>query len=135
MRYNEGMSKYSHGFTAIELVIAIIFLAAAGTIFLVQKQNIEAIHRDTQRKTAINAMYYNLKEVYYAAHRSYPRTIDASKLKAMDPALFKDPSGNAIGDQKSDYRYEPTGCNEDICSGYTLRTRLEREADYVKSNS
>jgi len=129
-----AMNKRSSGFTAIELVIAILFLVAAGTLFLIQKQNIQAINRDAQRKTAINAMYYNLKEVYFPANQSYPRTIDASKLKAIDPELFKDPGGKAVGDQASDYRYEPTGCNGDACSGYTLRTSLEREADYIKES-
>lgn len=129
------MSKLSRGFTIVELIIAIFFLAGAGTLFLIQKQTIEAINRDTQRKTAINAMYYNLKEVYFVANNSYPRTIDAKNLRAMDPALFKDPNGKAVGAQDSEYRYLPSGCNGDVCSGFTLRTTLERESDYIKQNT
>lgn len=128
------MSKYSRGFTVVELIIAILFLAAAGGLFFIQKQNVDAINRDTQRKTAINAMYYNLKEVYYPAHSSYPRTISADNLKAMDPALFKDPNGKALGEEGSDYRYSPTGCNGDACTGFTLRASMERESDYIKSS-
>ena len=125
----------SAGFTVVELIIAIIFLAAVGTLFLIQRNNIQAINRDTQRKTAINAMYYNLKEVYYVQHQSYPRTLSADTLKAMDPALMKDPHGKTIGEQDSEYRYLPSGCSGDVCTGYTLRARLERESDYVKENS
>lgn len=128
------MSKTSHGFTVVELIIAILFLAGAGTLFIVQKHNIEAINRDTQRKTAINAMYYNLKESYYVQNKSYPRVINSTVLKAMDPALFKDTNGKAIGEQDSKYRYLPSGCNGDVCTGFMLRTTLERESDYIKEN-
>jgi len=128
------MDKRSNGFTVVELIIAIIFLVAAGTLFFIQKQNVDAINRDSARKTAINAMYYNLKEVYFPANKSYPRVIDATKLKAMDPALFKDPTGKAVGEQDSNYRYLPTGCNGDVCTGYMLRTTLERESDYIKQS-
>lgn len=129
------MSKRTSGFTVVELVIAVVFLVAAGTLFLIQRNNINATTRDTQRKTAINAMYYNLKEVYYVQNKSYPRVINANNLKAMDPALLKDPNGRTVGEQDSDYRYLPSGCNGDICTGFTLRSRLERESDYIKENS
>lgn len=129
------MNNRTSGFTVVELIIAIIFLAGAGTLFLVQKQNVEAINRDTARKTAINAMYYNLKEVYYTANKSYPRIINSTNLPAMDPALFKDPSSKAVGDQGSSYRYLPTGCNGDVCTGFMLRTTLERESDYIKEDN
>ena len=129
------MNKRTSGFTVVELIIAIIFLAGAGTLFLIQKQNIEAINRDSARKTAINAMYYNLKEVYYASNKSYPRTISSTNLRAMDPVLFKDPNGKAVGEQDSQYRYLPSGCNADACTGFILRTTLERESDYIKENN
>lgn len=129
------MSKHTSGFTVVELLIAIVFLIAAGALFLIQRNNIEATNRDTQRKTSINAMYYNLREVYFVQNKSYPRTISAENLKAMDPALFKDPHGKAVGEQDSDYRYLPSGCNGDTCSGFSLRARLERESDYIKENS
>lgn len=130
-----SMSKRTSGFTVVELIIAIIFLAGAGTLFLIQKQNIEAINRDADRKTAINAMYYNLKEVYYTTNKSYPRVINSTNLRAMDPALFKDPNGKAIGEQDSQYRYLPSGCNGDVCAGFMLRTTLERESDYIKESN
>jgi len=99
---------------------------------MIQKNETDALARDTARKTAINAMYYNLEEVYYPTQKSYPRVLSASNLKAMDSKLLKDPQGVVIGDQGSDYRYEPTGCNGEACSGYTLRTGLEKERDFIK---
>jgi len=123
------------GFTVVELLVAIVVLAAVGLIFISQKNTFEAIHRDRDRKTAVNAMYYNLEEVVKPTLKGYPRVLKADQLKAMDPALLKDPQGVAVGDKNSDYRYEPTGCSgSDICSGYTLRAHLEREADFVKEN-
>lgn len=57
--------KKQAGFTALELIVAIIILIAAGAIFLIQKNDIAAEHRDTTRKIAINAIYYNLEEVIH----------------------------------------------------------------------
>lgn len=126
--------KKQAGFTVIELLVAVVLLVAAGVLFVQQKTQIERVDRDRQRKTAINAMYYSLEEVYRPAHGSYPSTLSADNLKSMDPALFKDPDGIAIGAQGSDYRYDPTNCNGTVCSGYTLRANLEAEADFVKKS-
>jgi hypothetical protein len=127
--------KTSSGFTVVELLATIVFLGIVGTIFFEQYQSLQTVHRDQNRKVAINAMHYNLIEVVKPALGGYPRVLSATQLKAMDKALLKDPAGVAIGEPSSDYRYEPTGCNGgDICTGYTLRADLEREADFVKSN-
>ena len=128
------MNKISRGFTVIELIFVIVLLGVASVIFFIQKNNMEIAQHDTQRKTAINAMYYSLEEVYFKQNDSYPRTITASTLPSVDPELLKDTNGVLIGEANSEYRYEPTGCEEDKCSGYTLRTTLENEDDYVKEN-
>ena len=126
--------KRSQGFTIIELIVVIVFALFATSLLLYQKANIEAAQRDEDRKTAINAMYYNLEEVFYKANNYYPETIDSETLKAMDPALFTDPSGNTLGEPASEYRYSATDCQNEQCNGYTLRSLLEKEADYVKTN-
>lgn len=126
--------KSSRGFTIIELVIVIAFFAAASIIFFVQKSNIEATARDTARKTSINAIYYGLEEVYFKDNGFYPRTLSSDALPSVDPAHFKDPKGIAIGESASDFRYEVQKCNGDKCQGYTLRTTLEHEDDYIKTN-
>lgn len=127
--------KSSRGFTVIELLIVVVFFAAASILFFVQKNHVELAARDDARKTAINAMYYSLEEVYYKQHGSYPRTINADTLPSVDPDLFKDPSGVKIGESDSDYRYEGLNCNGDSCKSYTLRADLETEADFVKTSN
>lgn len=127
--------KYSKGFTIIELLVTIVFLGAATVILFTQRNNLMATQRDGDRKTAINAMYYNLEEVFYAKNGYYPSKIDETNLTAMDPALFTDPDGNKINTSSVDYRYEATNCGTDNkCRSYTLRGLLEKEADFVKTS-
>jgi type II secretory pathway pseudopilin PulG len=122
------------GFTVLELIIAIVFVLAAGTIFFVQKRDLEVQNRDSSRKVAINAIYYNLEDVYYAANHAYPQKLTADQLKGLDPSILKDPEGVAIGEQNSDYNYDPKDCTNGTCKSYTLRANLEHEADYVKTS-
>lgn len=124
--------KKQAGFTALELVVAIIVLIAAGAIFLVQKNDIAAEHRDSTRKTAINAIYYNLEEVVRPALGGYPATLDTKQLKAMDSDLLKDPNGILINETGSDYHYEPSSCSGTLCQHYVLRAELEKEAEFIK---
>lgn len=121
--------------TVTELFAGVVFLILVGGIFLLQRAGLEASHRDTTRKTAINAIYYNLVEVVKPELGGYPRILEAEQLKAMDPALLKDPGGVLIDVQGSDYLYEPTECNGgDICRSFTLRAKLEREDTFVKQS-
>jgi prepilin-type N-terminal cleavage/methylation domain-containing protein len=122
------------GFTVIELLVVIVVLAAVGWLFWQQKNQVESAARDDTRRTAINAMYYNLEDVFYTKNKYYPKTISDKNLTAMDKALFKDPDGAALGTSESDYRYEPTGCSGDKCEGYTIRALMENEADFVKTS-
>jgi type II secretory pathway pseudopilin PulG len=126
--------KHSKGFTVIELIVIIIIVGVTTTLLFMQKSNFDAAKRDAERKIAINAMYYNLEEVFFEKNSYYPSTIDSKTLRAMDPALFTDPNGVKLGEQDSNYRYEPTGCDNTKCTGYSLRSSLEKEADYVKTN-
>ena len=126
--------KRLSGFTVIELVVVIVFAGLASLILLYQKSNIEASQRDEDRKTAINAMYYNLEEVYYEKNGYYPAAIDSKTLRAMDPELFTDPSGAKLGEADSDYRYDAIDCENDRCKGYKLQASLDKEATYIKTN-
>lgn len=123
----------SRGFTVIEVIVVVVLLAFAAVVFFVQKESVATAARDEQRKTAINAVYYSLEEVYFEENGYYPRTIEDTTLRSVDPELLKDPSGVMIGDADSDYRYEATDCIDNKCASYTLRTTLENEADYIKS--
>lgn len=135
--------KRNRGFTVIELLFVIIILGVASVFFFIQKNNLEIAARDTQRKTAINAMYYSLEEVYYKQNGYYPTTIDETVLPSVDPDLFTDPDGIKINESmtvngattQSSYRYEATDCSADNhCLSYTLRSALEKEDDFIKTN-
>ena len=123
------------GFTVIELLVVMVILAVGGWLFFNEKARIDSVERDNTRKIAINAMYYNLEEVYYVKNGYYPSTINSKVLRAMDPTLFTDPYGTKMNEAEADYRYEPVDCTTDgKCTGYSLRASLEREGDYIKTN-
>lgn len=103
-------------------------------VFTIQKNNLEAIHRDSDRKTAINAIYYNLEEIVYPSLKGYPSKLDPKQLKAMDSNLLKDSNGITINESGSEYTYEPSACEGALCKHYTLRANLEREAQFVKNS-
>lgn len=85
------------GFTVIELIVVAVFLGIASLFVFVQLNNLKVASWDQQRKTAINAMFYALEEVYYKEHKSYPETLTAAMLPSVDPKLFTDPDGFTLG--------------------------------------
>ncbi len=127
------MNTKSRGFTVVEVLVVVTVLIFASILFFVQKNNLEVAARDGQRKTAVNAMYYSLEEVFFKQNNYYPRTINETNLPSVDPALFTDTNNVKLGESTSEYRYEPANCIDDKCTAYTLRTSLENEADYVKT--
>jgi type II secretory pathway pseudopilin PulG len=128
------MNKPTRGFTVIELIIVISVLIGASVLFFMQKNDLEIIARDKDRKTSINAIYYSLEEVFYKENQYYPQSITAETLPSVDPELLKDPEGNVIGTAESSFIYEPTNCKDAKCQSYTLRTPLEHEDDFVKQS-
>ena len=52
--------KRKNGFTVLEIVLCIVFVGIFLVLFFIQKNNIEAMERDEDRKVAINAMFYAL---------------------------------------------------------------------------
>lgn len=122
------------GFTVIELLLAAVVLAVIGVVFWQQFNTVQAAGRDDERRHAVNAMYYNLEDIFYAKNKYYPKTVNETNLTSMDKALFTDPRGNKLGTGESDYRYEPTNCNGEKCKSYTLRAVMEKEADFVKTS-
>ena len=126
--------KTKKGFTILEVIIVGVFVALALVLFFVQKSNIDAMERDEDRKTAINAMYYALEEGFYAEHKYYPEMISEENIKVIDPALWTDPFGVNLGDESSSYSYEAANCKDGKCKEYTLKAELEKEDAYVKYN-
>ncbi len=146
----------SAGFTVIELIVVVIILIVATFLFFFQKNNLQTANLDERRKTAVNSIYYNLEEVFYAKNSYYPSELTSSNLNAMDPNLLTDTKGVKISDsddattlgeaneqilnedgtaQRSEYIYEPVNCDVDgKCKGYTLRVVLANEAEYIKKS-
>jgi type II secretory pathway pseudopilin PulG len=129
------MKQMSKGFTVIEIIFVALVAGLAGVLFFIQKGNMQIIANDNARKTAINAMYYSLEEVFFAKNGYYPQAINSSNLPSVDPLLFKDPNGNVINTKNSDYTYTPSNCENNKCKKYQLKASLENEADYIKSSS
>jgi len=128
------MIKRTNGFTVIEILFATLLLGLASILFFVQKNNLEVVARDNTKKTAINAMYYSLEEVFYPTNKFYPQSISSDNLKSVDPTLFNDPNSLTINTAGSAYTYTPTNCVDNKCKSYTLRATLENEDDFVKTN-
>ena len=135
------------GFTVIELIIAFVVLVTLAVVFVIQRNTLQTSQADQQRKTAINAMYYDLKDVYFAKYHYYPQTISRSNLTAMDSSLFTDPNGYILnGDKCSDkngdsatglcnYHYKATNCNSDgQCQAFKVWSDMAAESTYSKSS-
>ena len=63
--------KRKYGFTVIELVIVIVFLGVVFGLFFTQKNHLRQLNRDAERKTAVNAIYFNLTQIYYKNNKYY----------------------------------------------------------------
>lgn len=127
--------KRASGFTVIEVLVVLSFLLVGAVLFITQSAQIEAASRDTQRKTAINAMYYSLEEVFYEKNGYYPQSIDSKTLRSVDPELFYDPAGRGVSDSESDYHYDSRGCSLDgKCTSYVLHSKMERESSFEKTS-
>ncbi len=125
--------KNKKGFTLIELMIVGAFAGLLLIVFFVQKANVDAMYRDDNRKTAINAMYYALEEYFYPKYGYYPAEINEKTLPVIDPALFSDPFGMNVGIDGSTYIYEPANCDSNNhCQEYILRANLEKSDTYIK---
>lgn len=121
--------RRQNGFTIIELLVALTLTVIVGVLIVIQKNDIDASHRDDQRKTAVNALYYGLKEGYYPSAKSYPTSINAKTLPYILPESFK-----TIGDEVYKIRYIGLNCRDGSCQGFDIKVKLEKEAEYTKSS-
>lgn len=92
-----NQQHHQKGFTVVELIVVVCIVIAAGVITYLQISNLRISEQNTQRKTAINAMYYALEEVYFKNNQAYPTLLKSSTLPSVDPELFTDPDGFTLG--------------------------------------
>lgn len=121
--------------TWIEALVGLSGLAICGLLIWSQFQNIQAQHRDSSRKVAINSLRANLEEVIYPSQGGYPETLDPKAFIATDIATLADQQGVLINAPGSEFRYEPSGCTKGICKHYILRAELEKEAPYTQKSA
>ena len=126
--------KQKSGFTVIEILFVLIITIVTTILVVTQINSAEATMRDKERKAAINAMYFQLINVYYKQNNYYPETISPELLTGMDPALFTDPRGILMGDAGASYTYQASDCIESQCQKFKLTATLEKEAPYIKGN-
>lgn len=123
------------GFTIIETIIIIVFVSALSALIIIQKTNLDAMHRDETRKTALNSMYYSLEEYFYKQNNYYPESISPEVLPTVAPELWTDPDEHEFSTPESEYIYEPANCHQGHCSEYTLKAILEKESNYIRTNN
>lgn len=152
--------RRSGGFTAIELVIAIVILCVLGTLVAITYSSVQANNRNNQRQTDIDVTQSQL-ETYYAQVDRYPTLAQindaawrAESMKGLRDDALQDPgwakdgmcSKNekptlAEGPTKQCYSYQVSTsdgsqCDNDksICGKYTLTATLENGESYVKTS-
>ncbi len=121
-------------FTKLEITVWIACLIVIALIAWNQKILVEAQHRDSARKVALNAIRANLEEVTYHSLKGYPQKIETKQITAVDKSLLYDQKGVFINDPGSEYSYEPSSCQNGICQHYQIRAVLEKEAPFVQNS-
>lgn len=128
--------KRLEGFTVIEVLIFFVVLATLAIFFVIQKTDLDSSYADRDRKATVNAIYYNLTEVYKPSHGYYPEKITDNTLTGIDQEILTDALGYTINDPESNYSYEGLDCNsKGRCKDFILIADLDKEADYEKSSN
>ena len=129
------ISLRQSGFTAVELVIAIVIATFVASLFFVQRNDAGARASDSITKTHINSLFYYLEDIYYPTKKAYPESLSAEQLKGLDPDSLLDAFGKQVNTEGSKVRYEGVNCNNGQCKGYKLSGELIKEGTYVKTNT
>ncbi len=144
MPHNHAL-QYHFGFTIIELLIVIVVIGILSSFAVVGIGDSRARGRDVERTSDIDNLHSKLEE-YHSDNGGYPNTFNATTFSGLDPEALKDPNGNAIviNTQVSDqavaiaaanptatgasyiYIPYPTSCAAITCTGYVLKSYIER---------
>jgi len=131
------------------LVLVIIGILA--TVVFTTHSGVQQNKRNTERQADIKEMRDGL-EGYFAATNRYPTLAElndatwrSTHLKALEQAVFNDPSGNndrfVDKAQTNTYTYSVTSASgtpcdnaKNPCTQYTLTATLEGGGTYTKNN-
>ena len=116
----------------LEALAFIVVIGLGALIIYQQFISLSSVANDKERKADINAIHYNLEEIYFKDNKNYPLSISRDNLTALDNEALTDPEGYRIDDPGSSYHYEPLGCSESKCDSYYLYADLENEPRYEK---
>ncbi len=125
--------KQQSGFTIIELLVFIVVVTAVGFFALANIRSARAQNRDSDRKTAVNTLTYQL-ERSYETNRFYPKELSTTTLRDIDENSLKDVAGVKVNELGSEYIYKPADCEKEKCKSYKLTAQLEKEAPYTKES-
>lgn len=130
------------GFTIIELLIVIAIIAILALLVLNNFQGAQAKARDSGRTGDINALHAKLEE-FHQEHSYYPETFTPADFPGIDAGALEDADGTPIQQETAvadvsalnetspgndgEYIYTPVDCNAGECTGYQLKTFIERE--------
>jgi hypothetical protein len=100
---------------------------------------------DNGRRGDINLLALQL-EFYYdlGENSTYPTLANLQddnwvkeNMKTLSDDTLKDPAGIKIGDEGSDYKYEPINCGDKGCTSFTLSANLEKSTPdpYIKKSA
>ncbi|MDO4870489.1 MAG: type II secretion system protein [Candidatus Saccharibacteria bacterium] len=122
------------GFTTIEIIVAIVFLTTLFVLFVNQSNQVNQKLRDQERKASINAIYFNLTQVYFKQNGYYPEILTPEIISGVDPAIFSDPNKILLGDKGCDYEYKTSDCQNNQCKQFSISSKMELEDNYSKSS-
>lgn len=134
----------SQGFTIMELVVVMAVIAILAALTFNAIGNAQAKARDSQRAGDLSTLHSRLEE-YYNDYGGYPNTFTVSNFPGIDPSALTDPNGVSVtmtspaSDQSAamavtnptsgaNYKYipYPTGCTAITCTGYVLKSYIEK---------
>lgn len=112
-------------------MVCIVVIAAISVLALTNVRGARAEQRDSQKKSDINAIFFQL-ETFHEANGYYPNEINVNVLKGIDPDSLVDNNGKSVNQAGGAYVYTAENCTDTKCKTYSLQAELEKEAIYQK---
>lgn len=139
-----SLKKQEKGFTIIELMVVTLVILGLGFLMFNSLSDVRGRGYDTERRSDVNLLSQQLEFYYDLGETStYPTLANLQdenwvkeNLKGLEAEALTDPAGVKIGEEGSDYTYEPTNCGDTGCASFTLSADLDKTTPdpYVKKS-